>query len=39
MIRFETQPENYSHWKLAFDGPVSTLTLVVAEDKGLYPGY
>ncbi|MDA0276159.1 MAG: 2,3-epoxybenzoyl-CoA dihydrolase [Proteobacteria bacterium] len=39
MIRFETQPENYSHWKLAFDGPVATLTLDVAEDKGLAPGY
>jgi benzoyl-CoA-dihydrodiol lyase len=39
MIRFETKPENYSHWKLAFDGPVATLTLDVAEDKGLAPGY
>jgi len=39
MIRFETKPENYNHWKLAFDGPVATLTLDVAEDKGLAPGY
>jgi benzoyl-CoA-dihydrodiol lyase len=39
MIRFETKPENYNHWKLAFDGPLATLTLDVAEDKGLAPGY
>ena len=39
MIRFETQPENYHHWKLACDGAVATLTLDVAEDKGLAPGY
>ncbi|MGQ0510254.1 MAG: 2,3-epoxybenzoyl-CoA dihydrolase [Betaproteobacteria bacterium] len=39
MIAFETKPENYHHWKLAFDGPVATLTLDVAEDKGLAPGY
>jgi len=39
MIRFETKPENYNHWKLAFEGPVATLTLDVAEDKGLAPGY
>jgi len=39
MIRFETKPENYNHWKLAFEGPLATLTLDVAEDKGLAPGY
>jgi benzoyl-CoA-dihydrodiol lyase len=39
MISFETQPDRYNHWKLAFDGPVATLTLDVAEDKGIVPGY
>jgi benzoyl-CoA-dihydrodiol lyase len=39
MTSFETQPDRYHHWKLACDGPVATLTLDVAEDKGLAPGY
>jgi benzoyl-CoA-dihydrodiol lyase len=39
MISFETQPDRYHHWKLAFDGPIATLALDVAEDKGLVPGY
>src|SRR5256885_1210016 len=39
MISFETEPSRYNHWKLAFDGPVATLILDVAEDKGLAPGY
>ena len=39
MISFETQPDRYNHWKLAFEGPVATLLLDVAEDKGLAPGY
>ena len=39
MISFETQPDRYNHWKLSFDGPVATLILDVAEDKGLVPGY
>jgi benzoyl-CoA-dihydrodiol lyase len=39
MISFETDPSRYNHWKLAFEGPLATLTLDVAEDKGLVPGY
>jgi benzoyl-CoA-dihydrodiol lyase len=39
MISFETQPDRYHHWKLSFDGPLATLSLDVAEDKGLVPGY
>ena len=39
MIRFDTHPDRYNHWKLAFDGPVATLTLDIAEDKGIAPGY
>ncbi|MFY9316486.1 MAG: 2,3-epoxybenzoyl-CoA dihydrolase [Burkholderiales bacterium] len=39
MIRFDTHPDRYNHWKLAFEGPVATLTLDIAEDKGIAPGY
>ena len=39
MISFDTHPDRYHHWKLSFDGPLATLTLDVAEDKGLAPGY
>ena len=39
MIAFDTHPDRYNHWKLSFDGPVATLALDVAEDKGLDPGY
>jgi benzoyl-CoA-dihydrodiol lyase len=39
MISFDTRPDRYNHWKLAFDGAVATLVLDVAEDKGLLPGY
>jgi benzoyl-CoA-dihydrodiol lyase len=39
MISFDTQPDRYNHWKLSFDGPVATLTLDIAEDKPLVPGY
>jgi len=39
MISFDTSPEQYNHWKLACDGPLATLTLDIAEDKGIVPGY
>ena len=39
MISFETDPSRYNHWKLGCDGPLATLTLDVAEDKSLVPGY
>jgi benzoyl-CoA-dihydrodiol lyase len=39
MISFETDPDRYHHWKLAFDGPVATLTMDIAEDKPLGEGY
>ena len=38
-VSFDTAPEKYHHWKLGFDGPVATLTLDIAEDKGIVPGY
>ena len=38
-VSFDTHPDRYAHWKLAFDGPVATLTLDIDEDRGLMPGY
>jgi benzoyl-CoA-dihydrodiol lyase len=38
-VDFQTNPTLYKHWRLAFDGPVATLTMDVAEDGGLRPGY
>ena len=38
-VSFDTAPDRYRHWALAVDGPVATLTLDVAEDGGLVPGY
>src|SRR5688500_6527461 len=38
-VDFERTPGNYRHWKLAFDGPVATLSMDVQEDGGLRPDY
>ncbi len=38
-IRFETDPSRYRHWKLDVRGGVATLTMDVAEDGGIAPGY
>jgi benzoyl-CoA-dihydrodiol lyase len=38
-VEYRTDPSRYKHWKMAFDGPVATLTMDVAEDGGLRPGY
>jgi benzoyl-CoA-dihydrodiol lyase len=39
VISFDTDPARYRHWKLAFDGPVATLTMSVAPDAGLGDDY
>ena len=39
MITFDRDPATYQHWRLSFDGNVATLTLDVAEDGGIEPGY
>ena len=39
IVDYQTQPDRYRHWRLAFDGPVATLTMDVQEDGGLRPGY
>jgi benzoyl-CoA-dihydrodiol lyase len=38
-VDFRTDPSRYKHWRLSFDGPVATLTMDVAEDGGIRPGY
>jgi len=39
LITFDTHPDRYVHWRLAFDGPVATLSMDVNEERGLKPGY
>lgn len=36
---FQTHPDNYSHWRLSFDGEVATLAMGVDPEAGLNPGY
>ncbi len=38
-VDYRTDPSRYKHWRLSFDGPVATLTMDVAEDGGIRPGY
>jgi benzoyl-CoA-dihydrodiol lyase len=39
MVEFRVDPARYRHWRVGFDGPVATVTMDVAEDGGLDPGY
>ncbi|MGB6899975.1 MAG: 2,3-epoxybenzoyl-CoA dihydrolase [Candidatus Acidiferrum sp.] len=36
---YRAEPSHYKHWRLTFDPPVATLTMDVAEDGGIRPGY
>ena len=38
-VDYQTEPSRYKHWRLSFDPPVATLTMDVAEDGGIRPGY
>jgi benzoyl-CoA-dihydrodiol lyase len=38
-VDYRTDPTQYRHWKLAFDGLVATLTMDVNEEGGIRPGY
>ena len=38
-VEYQTNPAQYKHWKLTFDGSVATLSADFAEDGGLRPGY
>ncbi len=36
---YDTHPDRYVHWRLAFDDQTATLSMDVNEEKGLKPGY
>ena len=38
-IDYRTDPSQYKHWKLGFDGAVATLSMDIAEDAGIREGY
>ena len=38
-VDYRTDPSNYRHWKLGFEGDVATLALDIAEEGGIRPGY
>ena len=38
-VDYRTDPSQYRHWKLQFDGPIATLQADFDEDAGLRPGY
>ncbi|MES2979305.1 MAG: 2,3-epoxybenzoyl-CoA dihydrolase [Pseudomonadota bacterium] len=38
-VEYQTDPANYKHVKLAFNGPVATLSVDIDENAGLRPGY
>jgi benzoyl-CoA-dihydrodiol lyase len=38
-VSFETDPSRYRHWRLEVTGRVATLTMDVAEEAGIRPGY
>ncbi|MCC6609314.1 MAG: benzoyl-CoA-dihydrodiol lyase [Burkholderiales bacterium] len=39
LVTYDTHPDRYAHWRLAFDGAVATLSMDVNEERGLRPGY
>ena len=38
-VDYQTNPSQYNHWKLNFEGPVATLKADFDENGGLRPGY
>ncbi len=39
MVDYQTDPSQYRHWKLTFEGPIATLSMDTQEDGGIQPGY
>ncbi|NNK17450.1 MAG: 2,3-epoxybenzoyl-CoA dihydrolase, partial [Sulfitobacter sp.] len=39
VIDFQTDPSNYRHWKVDYDGPIAWLSMDVDEKGGLFDGY
>eukprot|EP01036_Dinobryon_divergens_P039296 gene39296-51777_t len=38
-VDYRTEPGQYRHWSLSFDGAIARLVLDIAEDAGIRPGY
>ena len=38
-VEYQTQPSQYKHLRLSFNGPVATLSVDIDENAGLRPGY
>ena len=38
-VDYQTEPSQYKHWKLSFEGPIATLKADFDENAGLRPGY
>jgi benzoyl-CoA-dihydrodiol lyase len=38
-VDYRTEPSQYRHWKLSAEGTLARLTLDIAEDAGIRPGY
>src|SRR5512134_2383955 len=38
-VDYQTSPDRYRHWRLAFEGPVATLAADIDENAGIRPGY
>ncbi|WP_118183672.1 2,3-epoxybenzoyl-CoA dihydrolase [Paraburkholderia phosphatilytica] len=38
-VDYRTEPSQYRHWKLSFDGAVATLGIDIAEEGGIRDGY
>ncbi|MDP1782521.1 MAG: 2,3-epoxybenzoyl-CoA dihydrolase, partial [Hydrogenophaga sp.] len=38
-VDYRTDPSQYRHWKLSFDGAVATLAIDIDENAGIRPGY
>ena len=38
-VNYQTEPSQYRHWSLSFEGPVATLKADFDENGGLRPGY
>jgi benzoyl-CoA-dihydrodiol lyase len=39
LVDYQVNPDAYKHWRVSYDGRVATVTMDVAEDGGLRPGY
>jgi len=38
-VDYRIEPSQYRHWSIGFDGEIARLTLDIAEDGGIRPGY